>query len=109
MKDCSKKKNSMVSILVYTLQCKACEKTDPTCLLGHDTPMETCSNDDDLCYSWFERSSKFALIVQGHFTSILFIQGDVLVSNVRVCLHIRMNITRLTNSYAEKTMTVSNE
>ena len=48
-------------ILGYALQCKTCEKTDPACLLGRDVEIRKCTNDNDLCYSWFDRTGKLKL------------------------------------------------
>jgi len=37
------------------LQCKVCEKTDPTCLFAEKAETRQCEKEEDLCYSWFHR------------------------------------------------------
>jgi len=47
-----------ISILDYALQCKICEKNDSACLLGQYVETRDCANDNDFCYSWFDRTGK---------------------------------------------------
>jgi hypothetical protein len=48
-----------IRILGNALQCKTCEKNDPSCLLADEVEIRDCPSDEDFCYSWFDRTSKF--------------------------------------------------
>ncbi|CAF3653251.1 unnamed protein product [Adineta steineri] len=37
------------------LDCKVCQKNDPNCLLGENVETRKCENDNDYCFSWFDR------------------------------------------------------
>jgi hypothetical protein len=50
--------NICISYLGSALQCKFCDKSDPACLLANDVDIRDCPSDDDICYSWFDRTSK---------------------------------------------------
>ncbi|CAF0943369.1 unnamed protein product [Adineta steineri] len=37
------------------LECKVCQKNDPNCSLGENVETRKCENDNDYCFSWFDR------------------------------------------------------
>ena len=50
---------SCVSLFVAdALQCKVCEENDAKCLFGGQGGDRKCENDEDECYSWFQRHGK---------------------------------------------------
>ncbi|CAF0775382.1 unnamed protein product [Didymodactylos carnosus] len=39
-----------------SLECKSCQKNDSSCILGYNSETYECLNDDDVCFSWFDRT-----------------------------------------------------
>lgn len=69
----------------YALQCKSCGKNEAACLLGHGIVSEKCPSDDDLCYSWFDRTSKLRKKNTNlHSIFIIFAYKIILVADISV-------------------------
>jgi hypothetical protein len=75
-----------IIILGYALQCKICEKNDSACLLGQDVQIGDCVSDNDLCYSWFDRSGKLNFVFLKFLYSLLLFHIGSQVGVQRDCI-----------------------
>ncbi|CAF0729276.1 unnamed protein product [Rotaria sordida] len=38
------------------LECKTCQQDNPDCLLADNVEIRQCENDNDRCFTWFDRT-----------------------------------------------------
>ncbi|CAF0943938.1 unnamed protein product [Adineta steineri] len=51
------------------LECKVCQKNDPNCSLGENIKTRKCENDNDYCFSWFDRKGSVVGTERGCMSS----------------------------------------